>query len=129
MAVYGHTVDHGWWWSKGSLESSLAATLVGKTSPRAGEKRDKTMGNLSKGGNWRLIGGMRPTSKGEWNMALVLGVRRLGAQISGARRGEMLWVKWPWLRAPFIASGRWGEGSEEVTDRRQWKFNTGNFRE
>jgi hypothetical protein len=112
MAVYGQTVDHGRRWSKGSLESSLAATLVGKTSPWAGEKRDKAMGNLSKGGNWRLIGGMRPASEGEWNTALVLGVRRLGAQISGARRGKTLWVKWPWLRAPFIASGRWVGGGD-----------------
>jgi hypothetical protein len=65
MAVYGHTVDHGQRWSKGSLESGLAATLVGKTSTWAREKRDKAMGNLSKGGNRWLIGGMRPASEGE----------------------------------------------------------------
>jgi hypothetical protein len=42
----------------------------------------------------------------EWNTASVLGVGRLGARINGARWGKMLWVKWPWLWAPFIASGR-----------------------
>jgi hypothetical protein len=65
----------------------------------------------------------------EWNMAAVLSVGWLGAQISRARSGKTLWVKWPWLRDPFIASGRWGEGSEEVIDRRRWKFNTGYFGE
>jgi hypothetical protein len=64
MAVYGHTVDHGAAWSKGSPEAGLAATPVGKTSLRAGEKWDRAMGNLSKGGNWRLIGGMRLASEG-----------------------------------------------------------------
>jgi hypothetical protein len=43
---------------------------------------------------------------GKCNTASVLGVGRLRARISGARWGKMLWVKWPWLRAPFIASGR-----------------------
>jgi hypothetical protein len=64
---------------------------------------------------------------GEWNMVSVLGVGRLLARISGARWGKMLRVKWPWLRAPFITSGRRGEGLEEATDRRRWKFNTGHF--
>jgi hypothetical protein len=58
MAVYGHTVDHRRWWPKGSPESGLAATPVGKTTPWVGEKRDKAMGNLSKNGNQRRIGGM-----------------------------------------------------------------------
>jgi hypothetical protein len=43
---------------------------------------------------------------GKWNTASVLGVGRLRAWISGARWGKTLWVKWPWLRAPFIASRR-----------------------
>jgi hypothetical protein len=64
MAVNGHTVDHGQQWSKGSLEAVLVATPVGKTSSRAGEKRDKAMGNLSKGGNRWLVGGIRPASEG-----------------------------------------------------------------
>jgi hypothetical protein len=64
---------------------------------------------------------------GEWNTASVLGVGRLGAWISGARWGKMLRVKWPWLRAPFIASGQRGEGLEEATDWWRWKFNTGRF--
>jgi hypothetical protein len=64
MAVYGHTVDHGRRWPKGSPEAGLAATPVGKTSLRVGEKRDKAMGHLSKGGNRWLIGGMRLASEG-----------------------------------------------------------------
>jgi hypothetical protein len=44
--------------------------------------------------------------RGEWNTVSVLCVGRLGARISGSRWGKMLRVKWPWLRAPFIASGR-----------------------
>jgi hypothetical protein len=68
-------VDHGQRWSKGSLEAGLVATPVGKTTSRAAEKRDKAMGNLSKGGNRRLVGGIRPTSEGNgtWQRCLVLG--------------------------------------------------------
>jgi hypothetical protein len=51
MVVYRHTVDRRRWWLKSSPESGLAATPVGKTSLRAGEKMDTTMGNLTKGGN------------------------------------------------------------------------------
>jgi hypothetical protein len=80
----------------GSPEFGLAATAVGKTSPWAGKKRDKAMGNLSKGGNQRLVGGMRSVSEGN-------GTRH---RISGARWGKTLRVKWQWLQAPFIASGR-----------------------
>jgi hypothetical protein len=70
-----HTVDHRRWWLKGSPEFGLAATSVGKTSPRAREKRDKAMGKLSKGGNWWLVRGMRPASEGNgtWRRCLVLG--------------------------------------------------------
>jgi hypothetical protein len=78
MAVYEHTVDHGRWWPMGSPEFGLAATPVGKTSPWAGKKRDKAMGNLSKGGNQRLVGGMRSVSEGN-------GTRH---RISGARWGK-----------------------------------------
>jgi hypothetical protein len=51
------------------------ATPVGKTLPRAGEKRDKAMGGLSKGGNRRFVGGMRPASEGNGTRCrcLVLG--------------------------------------------------------
>jgi hypothetical protein len=75
MAVFEYAVDHGRWWQKGSPESGLAATLVGKTSPRAREKKDKTMGNLTKGGNQWLVGGMRPVSEGNGTRCrcLVLG--------------------------------------------------------
>jgi hypothetical protein len=66
---------------------------------------------------------------GEWNTASMLGVGRLGAQISRARWGKILWVKWSWLRAPFIVSGRRGEGSDEVTDWLWWKFNSDHFEE
>jgi hypothetical protein len=62
-------------------------------------------------------------------MASVLGVGQLGARISGARWGKALQVKWLWLRAPFIASGRRGEGSEEATDQWWQKFNTSHFGE
>jgi hypothetical protein len=51
MVVYRHTVDRRRWWLKSSPESGLAATPVGKTSLRAGEKMDTMMGNLTKGGN------------------------------------------------------------------------------
>jgi hypothetical protein len=108
MAVYGYTVDHGRWWPKGSPESGIAATPVGKTSPRAGEKKDKAMGNLTKGGNWRARQNEAGIG-GEWNMTLVLGVGRLGARISRARWGKMLQVKWMSLTTPFIVSGRRGE--------------------
>jgi hypothetical protein len=75
MAVHEHTVDHGWQWPKGSSESSHVAALVGKTSPRVGEKRDKAMGILSKGSNRRLIRGMGPASEqnGTRRGCLVLG--------------------------------------------------------
>jgi hypothetical protein len=61
--------------AEGSPESSLVATLVGKTSPRAREKTDTTMGNLTKGGNWRLIRGMKSASEGNGTrrQCLVLG--------------------------------------------------------
>jgi hypothetical protein len=71
--------------------------------------------------------GGRCDAGGEWNMASVLGVGWLGARISGARWGKTLRVKWPWLWAPFIVSGQRGEGLEEATDRRRWKFNTDRF--
>jgi hypothetical protein len=61
--------------AEGSPEFGLAATLVGKTSPRAREKMDTMMGNLTKGGNWRLIRGMRSASEGNGtrHRCLVLG--------------------------------------------------------
>jgi hypothetical protein len=66
--------------AEGSPESGLAATPVGKTSPRAGEKIDTTMGNLTKGGNWRLDRGMKSASEGNGtrHQCLVLGGSRHG---------------------------------------------------
>jgi hypothetical protein len=91
-------------------------------------------------GEWKLAGGGgkgkgspggsyrgRCGAGGEWDMTSMLGVGWLGARISRARWGKMLQVKWSWLRAPFIASGRRGKGLEEATNRRRWKFNTGRF--
>jgi hypothetical protein len=47
----------------------------GENLTMGGGKRDKEMGNLSKGGNWWLIGGMRPASEGNGTRrrCLVLG--------------------------------------------------------
>jgi hypothetical protein len=61
--------------AEGSPESGLVATPVGKTSPQAGEQTDTTMGNLTNGGNWRLIRGMKPASEGNGTrcQCLVLG--------------------------------------------------------
>jgi hypothetical protein len=61
--------------AKGSPESGLAPTPVGKTSPCAGEKTDTMMGNLTNGGNWRLVSGMKPASEGNGTQrrCLVLG--------------------------------------------------------
>jgi hypothetical protein len=66
--------------AEGSPESVLVATLVGKTSPQAGEKMDTTMGNLTKGGNWWLVRGMKPTSEGN-------GTRRRCLVLGGSGHG------------------------------------------
>jgi hypothetical protein len=65
---------------EGSPEFGLAATPVGKTSPWAGEKTDTMMGNLTKGGNWRLIRGMKPASEGN-------GTRRRCLVLGGSGHG------------------------------------------
>jgi hypothetical protein len=119
--VYESTVDHGRRWPKGSLELTLGAAPVSGSSPAVGEKEKGAPGVPTVGEGGRCGAG------GEWDMTLMLGVGRLWARISGARWGKMLQVKWPWVRAPFIASGRRGEGLEEATNRRRWKFNTGRF--
>jgi hypothetical protein len=66
--------------AEGSPESSLAATPVGKTSPRAREKTDTTMENLTKGGNWRLVRGMKPMLEGN-------GTRRRCLVLGGSGHG------------------------------------------
>jgi hypothetical protein len=38
VVVYGSTVDHGWWWLKGSPELALGAAPMSGSSPAVGEK-------------------------------------------------------------------------------------------
>jgi hypothetical protein len=61
--VYGSTVDHGWWWSKGSPELALGAAPVSGSSPVVGEKEKGAPGVPIVGEGGRCSNGGRPAAE------------------------------------------------------------------
>jgi hypothetical protein len=83
-AVYGSTVDHGWWLPKGSPELALRAALVSGSSPAVGEKEEEISGVPTVGEGGQCGAGGRPVTVDRNGGGLELGVGRVEA-----RRGEI----------------------------------------
>jgi hypothetical protein len=92
VVVYGSTVDHGWWWPKGSPELTLGAAPVSGNSTAVGEKEKVAPGVPTVGeGGWCGAEG-RPATVDRNGGGLELDAMQLEAQggeaLGGTRCGE-----------------------------------------